>query len=105
MCMDILFRAAGQIVGLVLVTASFIYMFNPRRSQELIKQLVIGMAGFIVSAAIFQQMLNLSVHADASWFAILFVLSAVAYAVREFRKRGTKQEAHKDRGTERIRLP
>src|SRR5260370_5942348 len=103
--MEFLFRAAGQIAGLILLAACFIYVFNPRQAQVLIKQLAIGVAGFIVCAAIFQQMLNLSVHADASWFAILFVLSAVAYAIREFRERGTKREAHKDHGTERIRLP
>jgi hypothetical protein len=103
--MKILFEAAKLVVALTLIAASFIYIFNPRRAEVLIKYLAIGIAGLVACVAVFQQVLSLPIHADASWFVVLFVLSAVAYAVREFRKRGTKHEAHQDRGAERMRLP
>jgi hypothetical protein len=99
--MDFLFHAAGALGALLLLAASFTYIIAPRQASELLKRLAIGVAGFISCTAIVGQF----VHADPSWFFLVFVLSGAAYAIRKAGKPRVGQSVGAKGGSERTRLP
>ena len=66
--------------GVVLVAASFVYVFDPRRGQGHLERFLIGIGGvlFLVAAA---GELAGAVKPDASWLLPALVVSGAAYVV------------------------
>jgi hypothetical protein len=98
--MEFIIHAAELAVALLLIAASFIYIFSPRNGRELVRRALIGLLVLVGAAVVLPNVFGPTHVAGWTWFLLLPLLSSLAYGIRQV-MRPKARHGDRDQGRER----
>ncbi len=98
--MEFIIHAAELAVALLLIAASFIYIFSPRNGRELVRRALIGLLVLVAAAVVLPNVLGPAHVAAWIWFLLLPLLCVLAYGIRQA-MRPEARHGDRDHGRER----
>ena len=98
--MEFIIHGVELAVALLLIAASFIYIFSPRNGRELARRALSGLLVLIGAAVVLPNVLGPVHIAGWIWFLLLPLLCVLAYGIRQA-MRPEARHGDRDHGRER----
>ena len=83
--MNWLWSLAGCLIAITLIAAAFLYPFNPKRIQNVLKELILAVLALIFLGTL-AFVFSRAVH-PLLWSGVIPLVAVVAYVLREHRLR------------------
>jgi len=98
--MEFIIHGVELAVALLLIAASFIYIFSPRNGRELVRRALFGLLALVGATVILPNVPGPAGVAGWTWFLLLPLLCVLAYGIRQATRPKTRH-GDRDQGRER----
>jgi hypothetical protein len=98
--MEFIIHGAELAAALLLIAASFIYIFSPHNGRELVRRALIGLLVLVGATVVLPNVLGPAHVAGWIWFLLLPLLCVLAYGIRQA-MRPKARNGDRDHGRER----